>query len=134
MLGAGIAVIAVLGVAIAVALALDLSINVSFNPTRSLITDVTPEGIARTRGYTWMQTVSGSFGVLAYAIGAIFGNYLLIYFAGKELGPHVSHETGVVALAERGVDEGEGVGGHGHELDPEFLFRHVYYSRLNRCR
>lgn len=72
---------AVLGVAIAVALALDLSINVSFNPTRSLITDVTPEGIARTRGYTWMQTVSGSFGVLAYAIGAIFGNYPLIYFA-----------------------------------------------------
>jgi maltose/moltooligosaccharide transporter len=72
---------AVLGVAIAVALALDLSINVSFNPTRSIITDVTPEGIARTRGYTWMQTVSGSFGVLAYAIGAFFGNYVLIYFA-----------------------------------------------------
>ena len=62
---------AVIGVAIAVALALDLSINVSFNPTRSLITDVTPEGIARTRGYTWMQTVSGTFGVLAYAIGAV---------------------------------------------------------------
>jgi MFS family permease len=72
---------AILGVAIAVALALDLSINVSFNPTRSIITDVTPEGIARTRGYTWMQTVSGSFGVLAYAIGAIAGNYVLIYFA-----------------------------------------------------
>jgi maltose/moltooligosaccharide transporter len=72
---------AVLGVAITVALALDLSINVSFNPTRSLITDVTPEGIARTRGYTWMQTVSGSFGVLAYAIGAFFGNYTLIYVA-----------------------------------------------------
>ena len=72
---------AVIGVAIAVALALDLSINVSFNPTRSLITDVTPEGIARTRGYTWMQTVSGTFGVLAYAIGAVFGNYVLIYFA-----------------------------------------------------
>jgi len=72
---------AVIGVAIAVALALDLSINVSFNPTRSIITDVTPEGIARTRGYTWMQTVSGSFGVLAYAIGAVFGNYVLIYFA-----------------------------------------------------
>jgi Na+/melibiose symporter-like transporter len=72
---------AVIGVAIAVALALDLSINVSFNPTRSIITDVTPEGIARTRGYTWMQTVSGSFGVLAYAIGAFFGNYTLIYFA-----------------------------------------------------
>ncbi len=72
---------AVIGVAIAVALALDLSINVSFNPTRSLITDVTPEGIARTRGYTWMQTVSGSFGVLAYAIGAVFGNFMLIYVA-----------------------------------------------------
>ena len=72
---------AVIGVAIAVALALDLSINVSFNPTRSIITDVTPEGIARTRGYTWMQTVSGSFGVLAYAIGAVFGNFALIYVA-----------------------------------------------------
>jgi Na+/melibiose symporter-like transporter len=72
---------AVIGVAIAVALALDLSINVSFNPTRSLITDVTPVGIARTRGYTWMQTVSGTFGVLAYAIGAVFGNFALIYVA-----------------------------------------------------
>ncbi len=69
----------VLGVAIAVAIALDLSINVSFNPARSLITDLTPEGAARTRGYTWMQTVSGSFGVLAYAIGAVFGNVALIY-------------------------------------------------------
>ena len=72
---------ALLGVAIAIALALDLSINVSFNPTRSLITDVTEPGVARTRGYTWMQTVSGTFGVLAYAIGAFFGNYVLIYFA-----------------------------------------------------
>ncbi len=69
----------ILGVAIAVAIALDLSINVSFNPTRSLITDVTPEGAERTRGYTWMQTVSGRFGVLAYAIGAAFGNVALIY-------------------------------------------------------
>lgn len=68
-----------LGVAIAVALALDLSINVGFNPTRSIIADVTPEGAARTRGYTWMQTVSGTFGVLAYAIGAAFGNEVLIY-------------------------------------------------------
>jgi len=67
-------------VAMIIALTLDLSINVSFNPTRSLIADVTPEGEARTKGYTWMQTVSGSFGVLAYAIGAIYGNYLLIYF------------------------------------------------------
>ncbi|MFZ2751989.1 MAG: MFS transporter [Lysobacteraceae bacterium] len=71
---------AILGVAVAVALALDLSINLGFNPTRSLITDVTPEGAKRTAGYTWMQTVSGTFGVLAYAIGAIYGNIALIYF------------------------------------------------------
>jgi len=67
-------------VAIFVALTLDLAINISFNPTRSIIADVTPEGVPRTKGYTWMQTVSGSFGVMAYAIGAIFGNYFLIYF------------------------------------------------------
>lgn len=67
-------------VAIVVALTLDLSINISFNPTRSVITDVTPEGTPRTKGYTWMQTISGTFGVLAYAIGAWFGNYVLIYF------------------------------------------------------
>ena len=69
----------ILGVAIAVALTLDLAINVSFNPTRSVIADVTPEGTSRTKGYTWMQTISGSFGVLAYAIGAIWGNISLIY-------------------------------------------------------
>ncbi len=67
-------------IAMVVALTLDLSINVSFNPTRSIIADVTPEGNPRTKGYTWMQTISGSFGVLAYAIGAIWGNYFLIYF------------------------------------------------------
>jgi maltose/moltooligosaccharide transporter len=67
-------------VAVIIALTLDLAINISFNPTRSIIADVTPEGIPRTKGYTWMQTISGSFGVLAYAIGAIFGNYFLIYF------------------------------------------------------
>lgn len=67
-------------IAIFVALTLDLAINISFNPTRSIIADVTPEGVPRTKGYTWMQTVSGSFGVMAYAIGAIFGNYFLIYF------------------------------------------------------
>ncbi len=72
---------AILGVAIAVALSLDLAINVSFNPTRSIIADVTDEGAERTRGYAWMQTVSGSFGVLAYAVGAIFNNYVLIYLA-----------------------------------------------------
>ncbi len=69
-----------IAVAMVVALTLDLSINVSFNPTRSIISDVTPNGNPRTKGYTWMQTVSGSFGVLAYAIGAVFGNYFLIYF------------------------------------------------------
>lgn len=67
-------------VAVAIALTLDLAINISFNPTRAIIADVTPDGIPRTKGYTWMQTISGSFGVLAYAIGAIFGNYFLIYF------------------------------------------------------
>jgi maltose/moltooligosaccharide transporter len=62
-----------------VTLALDLAINVGFNPTRSIIADLTPEGEARTKGFTWMQTISGMFGVLAYVIGAIFGNYVLIY-------------------------------------------------------
>lgn len=71
---------ALLGVAITVALTLDLAINISFNPTRSIIADVTPVGEARTKGYTWMQTISGTFGVAAYAIGAIWGNYALIYF------------------------------------------------------
>ncbi len=65
-------------VAIAVALTLDLAINISFNPTRSIIADVTPEGNPRTKGYTWMQTISGFFGVLAYVIGATVGNYVLI--------------------------------------------------------
>lgn len=69
----------ILGVAIVVALTLDLSINVSFNPTRSIIADVTPKGHERTKGYTWMQTVSGSFGVLAYFIGTFWNNYALIY-------------------------------------------------------
>ena len=73
--------ISILAVALPVALLLDLSINISFNPTRSIIADVTPEGDKRTRGYTWMQTISGMFGVLAYAIGAISGNYTLIFFS-----------------------------------------------------
>lgn len=72
--------IGIMAVAIAIALSLDLSINVSFNPTRSIIADVTPEGEARTKGYTWMQTVSGTFGVLAYVIGGYWNNFVLIYF------------------------------------------------------
>jgi maltose/moltooligosaccharide transporter len=69
----------VIGVAIAVALSLDLAINISFNPTRSVIADVTPKGAVRTKGYTWMQTISGFFGVVAYLIGAFISNYTLIY-------------------------------------------------------
>ena len=77
---AGLGLEAVLGLAVLISMILDLSINVSFNPTRSIIADVTPEGRARTKGYTWMQTVSGTFGVLSYFIGAVFGNIELIYF------------------------------------------------------
>ncbi len=69
----------ILGVAITVALTLDLAINISFNPTRSIIADVTEDGIPRTKGYTWMQTISGFFGVAAYAVGATLGNFVLIY-------------------------------------------------------
>jgi maltose/moltooligosaccharide transporter len=65
-------------VAVLVALTLDVSINISFNPTRSLIADITPDGEPRTRGYTWMQTVSGFWGVIAYLIGAFIDNYALI--------------------------------------------------------
>ena len=79
VISAAMGIEGILGVAIAVALTLDLAINVSFNPTRSIIADVTPEGVERTKGYTWMQTVSGTFGVLAYAVGAILGNITLIY-------------------------------------------------------
>ncbi len=68
-----------MAVAIAVALTLDMAINISFNPTRSIIADVTPDGTPRTKGYTWMQTISGFWGVMAYVIGAVFGNFLLIY-------------------------------------------------------
>jgi MFS family permease len=69
----------ILAVAILVALTLDLSINISFNPTRSIIADVTPKGNERTKGFAWMQTVSGSFGVLAYFVGFFWGNFVLIY-------------------------------------------------------
>ena len=68
-----------IGVAITVALSLDLAINISFNPTRSVIADVTPPGDQRTKGYTWMQSISGFFGVCAYLIGAFISNYTLIY-------------------------------------------------------
>jgi maltose/moltooligosaccharide transporter len=79
VISSGLGVGGILGIAIAVALTLDLAINVSFNPTRSIIADVTDAGDERTKGYTWMQTISGTFGVLAYAVGAVFNNYVLIY-------------------------------------------------------
>ena len=79
VISAAMGIEGILGVAIAVALTLDLAINVSFNPTRSIIADVTTEGDERTKGYTWMQTISGTFGVAAYAVGAIWNNYVLIY-------------------------------------------------------
>jgi MFS family permease len=79
IIGAMLGAKSLLLIATVVALTLDLAINISFNPTRSVIADVTPEGNARTKGYTWMQTISGFFGVLAYVVGAIFGNYALIY-------------------------------------------------------
>lgn len=68
-----------MAVAITVALTLDLSINISFNPTRSIIADVTPDGELRTKGYTWMQSISNLFGALAYLTSALIGNYELIY-------------------------------------------------------
>ncbi|HTX88713.1 MAG TPA: MFS transporter [Bacteroidales bacterium] len=68
-----------MAVAITVALTLDLSINISFNPTRSIIADVCPAGVPRTKGYTWMQSVSNLFGSGAYLMGALIGNYFLIY-------------------------------------------------------
>jgi maltose/moltooligosaccharide transporter len=79
VIGEALGIKQLVGVAITIALTLDLSINISFNPTRSIIADLTPEGQARTKGYTWMQTISGFFGVLAYLIGAFWSNYALIY-------------------------------------------------------
>lgn len=68
-------------VAIIVALMLDMSINVTFNPARAIIADVTPQGQERTKAFSWMQVVSGSFGIGAYFISVVFGNTALIYVA-----------------------------------------------------
>jgi MFS family permease len=64
-----------------IALFLDLSVNVTFNPARSIIADLTPEGKIRTSGYVWMQIISGFFGVFAYFLSMVFGNELLLYIA-----------------------------------------------------
>lgn len=79
VISAALGMKAILGVAIVIVLTLDIAINVGFNPTRAIIADVTPEGNDRTRGFTWMQSVSGTISVGAYAIGAIFDNIVLIY-------------------------------------------------------
>ncbi len=71
----------VLVVATIIALILDLSINVTFNPARAIIADVTPEGEKRTSAYTWMQVISGTFGLLAYFISLIRGNFELMNIA-----------------------------------------------------
>ena len=79
VIGAGTGIGEVTTIALVVALTLDLAINISFNPARSIIADVTPEGEARTKGFTIMQTVSGAFGVGAYLISVLLNNYVLIY-------------------------------------------------------
>jgi Na+/melibiose symporter-like transporter len=67
-----------LAVAVIVVLICDLSTNVTFNPARSLVADLTPEGTDRVRGYAWMQTVSGLLGISAYLISIFFGNLTLV--------------------------------------------------------
>jgi len=79
VISSALGVESIVGIALIVALSLDFAVNVSFNPTRAIIADVTPEGDERTRGFTWMQTISGTVGVAGYAIAAIFDNYVLIY-------------------------------------------------------
>jgi Na+/melibiose symporter-like transporter len=50
VISTGLGFESVVGIAILIALTLDLSINISFNPTRSIIADVTPYGNERTKG------------------------------------------------------------------------------------
>ena len=68
-------------IASVIALLLDLSVNVTFNPARSIIADLTPEGKKRTTGYVWMQVISGTFGVLAYFLSMVYGNETLLLIA-----------------------------------------------------
>ncbi len=75
---ASITGLSLIAVAVVVALLRDLSTNVTFNPARSLVADLTPEGPDRVRGYSWMQTVSGFFGISAYLISIVLGNEVLI--------------------------------------------------------
>ncbi len=73
--------VSIFWVAIVVSLLLDMSINVTFNPARAIIADVTPPGIERTKGFSWMQVISGAFGLSAYFVSLAFGNMALIYTA-----------------------------------------------------
>jgi MFS family permease len=73
--------VGLLVVAVIVVLLSDLATNVTFNPARSLVADLTPEGPDRVRGYSWMQTVSGIFGISAYVISISLGNEILILTA-----------------------------------------------------
>ena len=68
-------------IASVIALFLDLSVNVTFNPARSIIADLTTEGKVRTSGYVWMQIMSGFFGVFAYFLSMVFGTETLLYIA-----------------------------------------------------
>lgn len=122
IVSAALGVDGLLVVAIAVALTLDLSINVGFNPTRTIIADVTPEGQPRTKGYTWMQTISGTIGMMAYVISAIFGNYVLIY-AGSALVLIMS------ILPPFFIEEPRRLGGEG-EVQEKFGFKEVMLSIL----
>lgn len=70
--------LSLIAVAVIVALVADLATNVTFNPARSLVADLTPEGPARVQGYAWMQTVSGVLGISAYLISIFFGNLVLV--------------------------------------------------------
>lgn len=67
-----------LAVAVVVVLVNDLATNLTFNPARSLVADLTPEGLHRTRGYAWMQLVSGALGISAYLVSIVFGNHVLL--------------------------------------------------------
>ena len=79
LIASSLGIFTILAIAITVSLFIDLSINVSFNPSRSLIADTTPEGATRAKAFLWMQTMSGCTAVIGYAVGATFGNFVLIY-------------------------------------------------------
>jgi maltose/moltooligosaccharide transporter len=61
-----------------VVLLMNIAINVGFVAARALPADLTPPGPYRTKVFAWQQGISGALGVLAYVIGAVFGNEVLI--------------------------------------------------------